>query len=164
MKKHQHKALWLGLIVTGLGLMAMLFAVSGTQAQGPALPTATPNSPPPANPGNGNTNEDSDDDDDESSSPPAGAYIEVHVQNAPAGTWSVVQWQDTNGNWHTVEGWQGKLDDGYQRWWVHPKDFDTGPFRWGIFNAPNSSVITSSDPFTLPLLPNQTVRVELKLR
>lgn len=157
MKKQQHQSLWLGLIVIGLGLMAILLAVPGTQAQGPVLPTATPNSPP-ANPGNGKENDDNDDaDDDDDSSSPAGAHIELHAQNAPAGAWSVVQWQAANGDWHTVEGWQGRLNNGTRRWWVHPKDFDTGPFRWVVFDAPDGVMVAVSDSFRLPQYPNETV-------
>jgi hypothetical protein len=39
-----------------------------------------------------------------------GAYIELGIQDLLSGAWTVVQWQDTAGNWHDVEGWQGWLD------------------------------------------------------
>lgn len=162
MTTRQQKAIWLGAIIVGLGIVVALLAVPGTQAQGPVLPTVTPNSPPPANPGGGNGQE--SDDDDDSSSSPAGAYIELHAQNAPTGAWSVVQWQDSNGDWHPVAGWQGGLDNGYRRWWVHPKDFGTGPFRWVIYASPGGVLIAAGEPFKLPQFPNETVRVEVKLK
>jgi hypothetical protein len=157
----QQKGTWLGLgaLIIGLGLMAVLLAAPGTEAQGPSPPTATPNSPPPANPGGGDSNENSDDDDSSSSSP-AGAYIELQAENAPAGAWSVVQWQDSNADWQNVEGWRGKLDNGTRRWWVHPKDFDTGPFRWVVYESPGGRLLATSESFSLPQFPNETVRVE----
>lgn len=99
--RHQ-KIIGLGLVVLALGLAVLLQVAPDTQAQGLAPPTATPNTPPPVNYGNGNNN-DNNSDDGHSLSP--GAYIELQIKNAPAGTWSVVQWQDGNGDWQNVEGW-----------------------------------------------------------
>jgi hypothetical protein len=71
---------------------------------------------------------------------PVGSYIELAAPEH-AGAWSVVQWQDINGNWHDVEGWRGTLDsNGYIRWWVAAKDFGTGPFRWVITGGDSVSV------------------------
>ncbi|MDX1521426.1 MAG: hypothetical protein R3264_07350, partial [Anaerolineae bacterium] len=36
-----------------------------------------------------------------------GAYI---VLQTDRGAWAVVQWQDSAGNWHDVEGWRGSND------------------------------------------------------
>ena len=66
----------------------------------------------------------------------------------------MVQWQDTIGDWQNVEGWQGNVTD-YWRWWVHPKDFGTGPFRWVIFKASDGATIGSSELFTLPSFPTR---------
>ena len=100
------------------------------------------------------------DGDDDDSSSPVGAYIELHAQ-AAAGAWSVVQWQDANGDWQAVEGWQGTLNNGTRRWWVAAKDFGKGPFRWAIFNAPGGALIAAGDPFNLPSQPNQVIYVNV---
>lgn len=89
----------------------------------------------------------------------AGAYIEL--QTAPiAASWGVVQWQDSAGGWHAVEGWQGTLPAS-SRWWVHPKDFGTGPFRWAVFDAPGGGMLAASRPFQLPNAANQLLPVAL---
>jgi hypothetical protein len=96
---------------------------------------------------------------------PVGTYIELAAPEH-AGAWSVVQWQDVNGNWHDVEGWRGTLDSsGYIRWWVAARDFGTGPFRWVITSGTGDSIAdvwstggsgtlfqseTSSGVFSLP--------------
>jgi hypothetical protein len=77
-----------------------------------------------------------------------GAHIALHADGLTG--WSVVQWQDSDGNWQTVEGWQGNLEAGRAVWWVHPKDFNTGPFRWVVLTEANGTVIATSDPFMLP--------------
>lgn len=87
-----------------------------------------------------------------------GAYIELTGVGASSSTWAVVQWQDGIGNWHDVGGWQGDLAAGSQRWWVHPKDFGTGPFRWQV-QAANSDSPWHSQPFYLPLDHHQIVQV-----
>ena len=102
--------------------------------------------------------------DDDKDSGPVGAYIELRAQNASAGAWSVVQWQDNAGGWHDVESWQGTLDNGYRRWWVAPKVFDTGPFRWVVYRSPGGPVIATSVPFNLPAEAKQTVRVEVLVK
>lgn len=89
MNANQLKAIWLGLTMVGFGIMSVLLVVPGTQAQGPSPPTATPNSPLPANPGGGAGQDSNADDDDDNSSLPAGACIEVHrwvILSAPGGS------------------------------------------------------------------------------
>ncbi len=110
----------IGVLMLGLGLAAApVLAESG-------LPDRNP--PPPA------------DDGGRDDRGPVGTYIELAAPEH-AGAWSVVQWQDVNGNWHDVEGWRGTLDSsGYIRWWVAAKDFGTGPFRWVITGAAEASV------------------------
>lgn len=88
---------------------------------------------------------------------PAGAYIELQVSGV-VGTWAVVEWQDSSGGWHEVEGWRGSLP-GSSRWWVHNKDFGQGLFRWVVKQGPQGPVEGLSQPFTLPVRPNETVQV-----
>lgn len=89
---------------------------------------------------------------------PVGAHLELHAPGAPAGAWIVVQWQDSAGGWHDVEGWRGTAANS-SRWWVHPKDFGSGPFRWVVFE-PGGAIEAVSSSFNLPGQPNETLRVE----
>jgi hypothetical protein len=91
-----------------------------------------------------------------------GAPIALNAPNAPAAAWTVVQWQDGLGGWHTVEGWQGNFDEGLSKvWWVAPKDFDTGPFRWVIYEKRDGKVWGTSPSFDLPATAGQQVVVEI---
>ena len=135
----------IGLLVIGVGLTTVPALANG------GLPDRNP--PPPGDDGGRND------------SGPLGTHIEL-VAPEHAGAWSVVQWQDSAGNWHDVEGWRGTLDSqGYIRWWVDAKDFGTGPFRWVISGGDSVSVAdewstgessglfqsdTSSGAFSLP--------------
>ncbi len=95
---------------------------------------------------------------------PIGAYIELQIQPAQAGLWSVVQWQDSAGGWHEVEGWRGTLEAGGGiRWWVTAKDFGTGPFRWIVTQEPGGPVLGTSQIFNLPGQTNETIRLMVSL-
>ncbi len=87
---------------------------------------------------------------------PAGAQL---VLQTHAGPWSVVQWQDINGAWHDVDGWRGAVENGTVTWWVAPKDFGTGPFRWAVSLSAASEIVAAGEPFTLPAASNETVIV-----
>ena len=77
--------------------------------------------------------------------------IFLHVDPPQAGLWSAVQWQDEQGDWHTVEGWQGPLDlGGNIRWWVAEEHYGTGPFRWAVLDSPGGSLLGASPSFMLP--------------
>lgn len=91
---------------------------------------------------------------------PVGAYIELRVQPAQAGLWSVVQWQDAAGNWHDVEGWRGTVE-GVRVWWVAEADFGKGPFRWVIYQGQDGPRLATSTPFNLPSEANQTVQIQV---
>lgn len=93
-----------------------------------------------------------------------GTYIELQVEQAPAETWSAVQWQDAAGLWHDVEGWRGPLEaGGYRRWWIAPHNFGAGPFRWTLSEGLNSQPWVTSPAFNLPSEATQAVRVEMAL-
>jgi hypothetical protein len=119
---------------------------------GPGLPPRE--TPTPARSGD-------DDDDDAGSASPVGAYISLQAGGVPAGAWSVVQWQDSAGNWHEVEGWRGSAANS-SRWWVHPKDFGTGPFRWLVTTEPGGTVLKVSEPLSLPSGANETTLVTVE--
>ena len=65
------------------------------------------------------------------------------------------------GNWRVVEGWRGPAANS-SRWWVHPKDFGTGSFRWLVMAGPEETVLKVSDPFYLPTGANETTWVTVE--
>ena len=75
------------------------------------------------------------------------------------GAWAVVQWQGSDGVWHDVEGWQAHVRGGQVRWRVAEKDFDTGPFRWVVYDKEGGRLRAMSASFTLPTSDSQTVTV-----
>ncbi len=83
----------------------------------------------------------------------AGAHIQLRVTPAQPGLFTRVEWQDHEGNWRLVEGWQGDLDDpGGQTktWWVSPQYSNRGPFRWIVYDGRQGQPVGASAPFTLP--------------
>lgn len=90
---------------------------------------------------------------------PVGAEIALSVIPAQSGLWSVVEWQDANGDWQQVESWQGTLDAGQKIWWVAQKDFGTGPFRWAVYQSAGGELLGASDPFMLPAEANGPANV-----
>ncbi len=159
-KKQQTKGRLAVIIGTMFSLMIIstLFGLAWPLMQVQAGPTLPPREPPiPILP------PEKDDDDDDT---PIGAYIELApVQGTPAGAWSVVQWQDSDKGWHTVEGWQGVPDkNGGQRWWVAEKDFGKKSFRWLLIQSSGGLVLGASTPFNLPAGANETVRVTVVLQ
>jgi hypothetical protein len=102
-------------------------------------------------------------DQDHQPATPLYAQLELEVQNASPGLWTVVQWQDEAGYWHDVEGWQGTLDEGYtKKWVVAAKDLGTGPFRWTVYQASGREAV-SSEPFMLPSEPYTVLRIKVVL-
>jgi len=101
-----------------------------------------------------------------------GARIELRVRPVTAEwtlLWTAVEWQDAKGEWHAVEGWGGGLDetvasDGKKTWWVYPRDFGRGPFRWLVMDKPEGRVLAVSEPFVLPLVAGQIATVNVLLR
>lgn len=88
--------------------------------------------------------------------------------------WTVVQWQDAEGSWHDVEGWQGTFDDfraettqgiarGQKLWWVAPADLGTGPFRWLVQQEPDDEQLAVSAPFHLPDAGGTLLPVEIAI-
>ncbi len=102
----------------------------------------------------------------DSDSESVGAYIEL--QSLPATMlegWTVVQWQNEKSDWYDVEGWQGTPDPGGgKRWWVAPKNFGTGPFRWVVTQGKGGPSVGESDPFDLPSEANKTIHITVTVR
>ena len=99
-----------------------------------------------------------------------GALIKLNVQPVTQlALWTVVQWQDRLGSWHDVEGWRGTLDEvsngvGKKIWWVARANFDTGPFRWVIYQSPGGKLVATSGSFQLPRHENTAVVIEVSLK
>lgn len=87
-----------------------------------------------------------------------GAAIKLQAQ---VGVWTVVQWQDVNGDWHDVDGWRGEATSGSVVWWVARKDFWTGPSRWMAYQSNGGAGFSTSAPFTLPASMHQRLLVTL---
>jgi hypothetical protein len=92
-----------------------------------------------------------------------GGAIQLHIAGGRVGLWAVVQWQDGLGNWHDVEGWRGEPDEERTIWYVHERDFDTGPFRWALYDGPEGELLAASEPFDLPGWHGQIVHVDVSL-
>ena len=95
--------------------------------------------------------------------PVRGGAIWLHIADQRAGLWAVVQWQDGPGNWHDVEGWRGAPDEKRTIWYVDERDFDTGPFRWALYDGPEGALFAASEPFDLPAGHGQIVHVDVSL-
>jgi hypothetical protein len=93
-----------------------------------------------------------------------GGLIELHVQPARVGLWTLIQWQDARGQWHDVDGWQGTVDGDIQIWWVAPRDFGKGPFRWRIYQSRGGLLLANSEAFSLPRHTGEIVRVDVALK
>lgn len=135
-------------VVIGLvcGMLMVAARPSSAQAAAPTFPVRPPVRPtvPP-----------------DSAPAPVGGYIELRVQSASAGLWTVVQWQDRSGFWHDVEGWKGMLDErNLKVWWVAKPELGKGPFRWLVLSQ--NKVVATSETFYLPHA-DQTVSVEVSL-
>jgi hypothetical protein len=86
-------------------------------------------------------------------------------QTCGTATLAVVQWQDSGQGWHDVDGWRGYLPAGVPagtgvKWWVSPKDFGSGPFRWLIADG-CSSATAVSESFSLPSAGGMTLTVKV---
>jgi hypothetical protein len=110
--------------------------------------------------------------------PPAGGSIELRVWFPEwidfqwQALWTLVQWQDRSGHWHSVEGWQGSLDRvtiadgkvaGRKAWWLASDLLGKGPFRWVVYRVQGGKLVAESESFYLPDHAGRTVIVETAL-
>ncbi len=95
------------------------------------------------------------------------SYIELRLTGGAATAVTIVQWQDPQGGWHDVDGWQTPAHS-LVRWAVYPRDFNTGPFRWAVYAGRDSEhtgkLIAASNAFRLPCCVNATVVREIVVR
>ncbi len=93
------------------------------------------------------------------------AYIELSLPvGLSANAQTVVQWQDKQGGWHDVDGWQQRVASSQiVRWAVYPRDFGTGPFRWALYSASGKGgqLVAASTSFNLPCCYGNTVRMDV---
>jgi hypothetical protein len=149
-RPNRPKVLWSMYITCLVGLLALAALAAPGQAQG-GLPSRNTPTPTPSRGGQGGGT-------------PVGAGIELHAMAAPAGAWAGVQWQDSAGDWHDVEGWQGAVEpSGCQSWWVAARDFGTGPFRWAVSQARGVAPLAYSASFTLPGTAGQLLVIEVEI-
>lgn len=105
---------------------------------------------------------------------PAGGAIELRVpltSGAWRGVywqelWTVVQWKDSLGGWHDVDGWKGTPDEvtsGQARkvWWVARPQMGQGPFRWVAYDRSGGRMLAESASFYLPAISDQWLLVSL---
>jgi hypothetical protein len=140
-----------------LVLACMSLPVQATAGSLPPRPTLSPNpspAPPPSK-------------DQEGSS--IGGSIELHVPTNQIALWTVVQWQDTIGGWHTVQGWQGTLDEinatglGKKVWRVGQNEMGQKSFRWLVYESAGGRMLATSQSFDLPCCSGEVVQVEITL-
>jgi len=93
---------------------------------------------------------------------PRGARIELLPIPPLPNLWTEVEWQDGEGQWHTVPGWRGSYNrTGRVSWFVDQKDFGKGPFRWVVTETEDGEIVGSSEPFYLPGSADEVLRVEV---
>lgn len=92
-----------------------------------------------------------------------GVNLHLHVDGAvPTNNWTIVQWQDAAGQWHTVAGWQGELEaDGTKTWWAGEELLGSGPFRWLVLA--DDVIIGQSSAFVLPTQPGSALQILIAL-
>lgn len=145
-------------IFTQIILLMVLFGALALLVQ-PVLVQAGPDLPPREPPATPKPDKKKD-----KADKPQGAYIELQLQPSQAGLWTAVQWQDSAGGWHNVEGWQGPPEGSSRQWWVEAKDFGKGPFRWTVTRGPGGPMAGVSASFNLPAGAGQQVQVIVVLK
>jgi hypothetical protein len=138
-----------------LGVVMLLVAMTGVAAADlPPRPTPLPTPTSTSVPASSNST--------------ASALIELRVPTASLNYYTAVQWLDAQGAWHTVDSWQGNLDDtlnkvdqtlAYKRWWVNAAQFGLKNFRWLVYDRPNGKLLITSQTFDLPTYNRQQVIV-----
>jgi hypothetical protein len=151
MKRQGEGNVWFGLVA-----MALLIAISGSASRVLAAPPNLPPRPTPeptSVPG-------------PPESKPRGGWIELRAREVNRSSiGSVVQWQDSLGEWHDVDSWRGEFDEvvygvGTKTWWLDEWLFGAGPFRWVVYDQTSGQVLARTAPFTMPREHRQTVSVD----
>jgi len=136
-------------LLFALGLMWVSWPASSEA--GPVLLPSRETPAPPAHSGDGHSDDS-----------PVG-WLTLAAQPARAGLWAVVQWRDTVGGWHDVEGWRGSCESGFQSWGVCPPELGRGPFRWVLTDGAGGKIVGESALFNLPAQPRETLAVQVSV-
>ena len=96
------------------------------------------------------------------------AYIRLTILSPQGTLWydptgrtqAVVEWEDGNGGWHTVDTWVTSPTT-QVTWQVWPKDYGTGPFRWVVYDQ--GRPLGTSQSFYLPTADGQVTDVVVVL-
>lgn len=94
-----------------------------------------------------------------------GAHIQLNgvaLTTTATNLKAVVQWQAGSGEWYDVEGWQTTTPTDSIVWWVAPKDFGKGPFRWAVYQNEAGRPTQISKSFWLPTSAGEWVFVTLE--
>ena len=93
-----------------------------------------------------------------------GAFIELQAEPLRPGLWTRMQWQDAEGGWHNIEGWQGSFNEEQRvSWWVGEEHLGEGPFRWLVYESQAGDLLAVSQPFSLPSRGGEVLHVEVSL-
>lgn len=91
-----------------------------------------------------------------------GARIALYIEEVPSNVWTLMQWQDYAGEWHTIQGWQGTPDfDGQKIWWLPEELKGKGPFRWIVTDGEGGRWRGISEPFYLPDVTGTTKEIRV---
>jgi hypothetical protein len=151
-------------VAVGFGLVVVLLVLAGMSMSRPATadslpprPSLTPN-PSPVSPSSKDQGGDL-----------LHGSIELNVPGSTTTLWTVVQWQDTLGDWYPVEGWQGTLDEvdaagvGSKIWWVGQNEMGQKFFRWLVYEGEGGRLLATSRSFDLPCYNGEVIQVEVTL-
>jgi hypothetical protein len=90
--------------------------------------------------------------------------IYLHRDPAVAGLWTAVQWQDAQGEWHDVPGWQAPFNEyGVVAWAVAESEWGGGPMRWLVYNAAGEEALIATSSFTLPQKKGEQVHLAIQV-
>ena len=93
-----------------------------------------------------------------------GAFIELQAEPLRPGLWTRMQWQDAEGGWHNIEGWQGSFNEEQRvSWWVGEEHLGEGPFRWLVYESQEGDLLVVSESFSLPSRGGEVLQVAVSL-
>lgn len=133
MSYRQSRTRWIVMVWLVCSIVGALSFVSQVHAKLPPRPTKTPVSQ-----------------EKESTPEPLAGTIMLNMQPVRDGLWSVVQWYDSDEQWHDVEGWSGTVVGGKTIWWVEQGHWGKTPYRWVVFQEQGGAQLGISESFTLP--------------
>ena len=132
-RKQRFPIKYILLLVASLVVLS-IFLPASVHAELPPRPTRTPVASPK----------------DSTPEPPLAGTLMLSTEPNLDNLMSVVQWQDSDGAWHDVNGWRGLVMGGKTVWWVEERNWGEEPYRWVVYRNTSSTAIATSQPFKLP--------------